>query len=103
MAYDVVYANEARLDRDEMVSYLVRRLSNRGAARRFLNDLDALIVRLESTPFMYPVADVKRLGRTGEYRKASLRSGYVVLYCVIGTTVAIARIFNARQDYARFV
>ena len=101
MAYDVTFTEPAEWDKDQIVSYLLVTLGNRGAAARFLMALDNVVGNLSRTPQMYPCSTEGRALQEG-YRKANFLS-YVLPYRFDGHSVEIARIFHARQDYARLL
>lgn len=101
MAYDVVYARAAERDKEQIIAYLLVRQQNRRAAERLLDGLDGVVANLSRMPEMYPRVAAGRAAEGG-YRKATLLS-YVVLYRIEGTTVEVARIFHAKQDYARLL
>lgn len=103
MASDVRLAASAEADRDRIAEYLLRDLGNRQAAARFFDQLDLVIDRLEEFPLAYPAYAEPRLAAMG-YRKASFpEMAYLALYRVVDGIPVVARIFHARQDYARLL
>ena len=101
MAYDVTFTEPAEWDKDQIVAYCLVTLGSRGAATSFLDALDNVVENLSRAPEMYPRATEGRAAEEG-YRKAVLLS-YVLLYRLSWESVEIARIFHARQDYARLI
>ena len=103
MAYDVIFANAARRDKEQIASYLLHELQNQTAARGFLDGLERVTGNLAQFPEMYPRVSEGRLA-AGGYRRAGFGS-YVALYGVNDdtSTVEVARVFHALQDYARLL
>ena len=102
MACEVRLTAQAELEVVNIVAYLAESLCNSQAADRFLDELDALMTRLEQAPDLYPACAEPRLRSLG-YRKAPLMR-YVALYRQVGTDqVVIGHVFHMSQDYARLV
>ena len=101
MAYNVSLSVPAEQDMDRMVSYLLLEAQNRLGAERFLAGLSQVVDNLERLSKMYPLASERRVAAAG-YRKAVFVS-YVAVYRIKGSNVEVARIFHAKQDYARLL
>ena len=72
---------------------------SRSAAKRARQRLTNAIELLAEMPERYPLLDneLSLLGR--EYRRMYVENWYIVLYRIVGNTVSVEWIIDARQDY----
>ena len=99
MAYKVVISESADRDLDEILTYMVEKLSAAKAAADFADELDQRYSALERQPLMYELSRDNRLRKKG-YRRFPVKN-YIVFYTVDETTetVNVSRIFYGRRDY----
>lgn len=99
--YKIVLSNEAIKDLSDTKTYISRELKNPTAAKRIVSDIIKRLRILES----YPEAGPSVAALTGEETDIRLLSceKHIAMYRIVGNTVHVARIVNARQDYLRLI
>ena len=101
MAYRLVVSRTANENIENIVEYIVDRLSNPQAAKAILDDIDAAYDKLEEAAEMYPYCNDLYLARK-RYRKLPLdKHDYVILYQVAGNEVHIGGIFHTRENHTK--
>ncbi len=99
MAFDLIISERADEQIDRLTGYLVKRLKNTGAAKHFLNEIDAIYDRLEENPYQFPVSRDEYLYRKG-YREAFLlEMSYHVIFRIDVQTVYVVGVFHDLEDY----
>ncbi len=73
--------------------------TSRSAARRARRRLTDAIDMLAEMPERYPRLDDELSLPGREYRKMYVENWYIVLYRIVGNTVSVEWIIDARQDY----
>lgn len=101
MMYKMVLSNEAINDLKDTKAYISRELKNPMAARRIVAGISKRLRILET----YPEAGPSVAALTGEDTDIRLLScdKHIAMYRIIGNTIHVARIVNARQDYMRLI
>ena len=80
MSYLVEESKEAVRDLDAIIAYLVDTLRSPSAAKRVLDEYEALIEALEQTPWAFPLVRDELMSFAG-YRWASV-SSYMVFFTI---------------------
>ena len=101
--YNLVIAELAHEDLDNIISYIAVQLNNPMAAANFLDEVERCYGFLKSNPLMYERCRDIRLETEG-YRKAIINN-YVLVYKLNETTkmVIIHRIFYGAQNYIHLI
>ena len=101
--YSLVVTAQAESDLDDIVAYLVQKLSTPSAACELLDSIEACYQNLRRTPYMYGECSDIRLQTEG-YRRAVI-SNYVLVYKIneSSQTVTIMRYFYGARDYQRLL
>lgn len=101
--YSLVVTAQAENDLDDIVAYIVQKLSNPSAACELLDDIKACYQKLRKTPYMYEKCSDIRLQTEG-YRRAVINN-YVLVYKIneSSQTVMIMRYFYGARDYQRLL
>ena len=99
--YKIVLSNDAIQDLADTKTYISRELKNPMAAKRIVSGIAKRIRILET----YPEAGPSVAALTGEDTDIRLLScdKHIAMYRIVGNTIHVARIVNARQDYLRLV
>ena len=99
MAYKIVVTEEAAVDLERFVRYLLFEKRSEQAARNLLNDFEATKMRLENAAEALKLCENKRLQSLGYRRINFMLHGYFMLYRVKDKIVYIDSIFHELQDY----
>lgn len=101
--YSLVVTAQAENDLDDIVAYIVQKLSNPSAACELLDDIEACYQKLRRTPYMYGKCSDIRLQTEG-YRRAVINN-YVLVYKINESPqiVMIMRYFYGARDYQRLL
>lgn len=67
------------------------------ATKKFRNEFEEILKRLEKNPFQFPFSDDPNLPE-GVYRKALFCKWYKALFCVDGNTVYLDAVVDCRMD-----
>lgn len=99
MDYRVIITEDAELDMDHFVQYLLTEKKNEQAAISLLDDFEAAIATLTYAADSLKVCENQRLKELG-YKRINFRSHkYFMLYRIEADTVYIDNIFHELQDY----
>ena len=99
MAYDLIIAEHAEKQIDELAGYLVADLRNPEAAKHFLDELEDVYKRLEENPLQIHLSRDNFLKRSG-YREALFGTmRYRVIFRIDGTVVYIVGVFHTLERY----
>ena len=101
--YSLVVTAQAESDLDDIVAYLVQKLSTPSAACELLDSIEECYQNLRRTPYMYGECSDIRLQTEG-YRRAVINN-YVLVYKIneSSQTVMIMRYFYGARDYQRLL
>ena len=100
MAYELIIAEHAEKQIDELAGYLVEELHNLEAAKHFLDELEKVYNRLEENPLQFHLSRDTFLKRSG-YREALFATmRYRVVFRIDGTVVYIVGVFHTLERYA---
>ena len=103
MAYKVEIAPLANKDLEEILDYILRKLSNPSDAADLLAEVESCYSNLEKMPEMYERCRDVRLKAMG-YRRITVKN-YVIIYKIVESikTVYIMRCFYGGRDYEKLI
>ncbi len=103
MTYKIVVSKKAAEDIEDIVYYIVSELSNPGAAKAFLDDIEKSYNNIIEKPAIYSLCNDYRLRNDG-YRKIVIKN-YLILYRINedGKTVIIVRVVYGFRNYAELI
>lgn len=99
MDYKVIITEDAEVDLDGFVRYLLYEKKNEQAAGNLLNDFEATIDSLTRVAGSLKLCDNSRLKELGYRRINFLTHRYFMLYRIEGNTVFVDKVFHELQDY----
>lgn len=90
-------------DLDKIIEYISVDLANPSAATEFLTEVINCYEYLKTNPYIYAVADDRRLIKEG-YRKALIKN-YILVFKVDEElkTTTVYRFFYAARDYFKYL
>jgi len=99
MGYKIIITESAKLQLEEIISYIVNELYNEKAATEFLEKVRTRFNNIKITPYMYEVCRDKRL-ENKKFRKIVI-DNYIMIYKVIENqnNIFIVGIFYSGQEY----
>lgn len=99
MDYKVIITEDAELDMDNFVHYLLFEKKNEQAACNLVDDFEAAIMILTHAAESLKMCENQRLRDLG-YRRFNFKSHrYFMLYRVEDNTVYVDNVFHELQDY----
>lgn len=99
MGYKVIVTEDAELDMDCFVHYLLFEKENEQAASNLIDDFEAAITVLKHSAESLKVCENQHLKKLG-YRRINFKSHrYFMLYRVEKDKVYVDNIFHELQDY----
>ncbi len=101
MAYDVVFTTTFEYDYRGILVYLVDVLNTPVAAGSLLEEIDQMILNLESTPELFAISRKKSLALYS-YREYPVKN-YVAIYRIENNQVFLIHMFHASQNYEAYV
>lgn len=99
MDYRIVVTENAEMDLDNFVQYLLFIKQNEQAAKNLMDDFDSTLRSLESVAGSLKLCDNPRLKEEGYRRINFLEHRNFILYRVERDVVYIDSIFHELQDY----
>ena len=99
MNYNVVVTQNAEMDLEEFVQYLLFEKKNRQAARNLLNDFELTKEKLEQTAGALKYCESPKLKAYGYKRINFISHRYFMLFRLEGALVIVDNIFHELQDY----
>jgi len=101
--YNLDITDNAEQDLENIISYIVEKLSAPVAASTFLDAVHDCYENLETNPHIYESCRDHRLKKEG-YRRAVVKN-YILVYKIDeeAKTVTIHRFFYGRQDYVSLI
>lgn len=101
MAYNLVITQEARRTRDGIIEYLLNELGSHQAATHFLEAYEAAISIITTTPELHALSKDPLLAQ--KKLRICPFMNYLMVYRFDTTTITIADLFHASQDYAKLL
>lgn len=99
MDYKVIITEDAELDMDNFVSYLLFEKKNEQAATSLIEDFEAAIITLTHAAESFKVCENQHLMELG-YRRINFKSHrYFMLYRVEKDKVYVDNVFHELQDF----
>lgn len=99
MDYKVIITEDAELDMDNFVSYLLFEKKNEQAATSLIEDFEAAIITLTHAAESFKVCENQHLMELG-YRRINFKSHrYFMLYRVEEDKVYVDNVFHELQDF----
>ncbi len=88
---EIVWSNDARLDYDENIEYLLKEWTEESAAN-FIEEVDAVLELLKINPKLYPKSDYKSI------RRAVIRKQITLFYQEKPSAIYLVRFWNTYKD-----
>lgn len=99
MAYRLAVSEQAELQIDSLLRYLLFNLGSRTAAGHLLDSLEDIYARLKDEPFQFPLCRDIYLEARG-YRKAIITGmDYIVIFSIVGEDVHIHGVYHQSEDF----
>ena len=101
MPYKFQFLDEAKLEYEGIIQYLIDASEGIQAAQSFIDEFNKQVQLIRENPKLFNLSRLPDLAALN-YRSMFINN-YVVLYFFRDETIFIAHLFHQRQDYARFV
>ncbi len=88
---EIKWSDDARLDYDENISYLLKEWSEESAST-FIEEVESILELLKTNPKLYPMCDYKSI------RRAVIRKQITLFYQVKGSSIYLVRFWNTYKD-----
>lgn len=101
MDYKIIITKRASLLLDKIVEYIVQILKNQQAAKNLLNEINQVLLNLESSPEIYPLLIDPNL-KPDYYRKAKVSHyNYIIIFRIDNKSkkVYILGAFHSLEKY----
>ncbi|MDR1018606.1 MAG: type II toxin-antitoxin system RelE/ParE family toxin [Lachnospiraceae bacterium] len=99
MTYNAIITKNAKLDFENIISYLINILQNNQAAINVINDFEETIKTLSKIAKSLKYCDTPKLKDLGYKKIKFSKHDYLILFRINGHDIIIDDIFHCLQDY----